>query len=777
MGNGHELVPLGNRAGSAQLGPPSFPPTLEVEPTRRRSELDWERVVRILQKNWRIAFVFAVSTLVVVTVASLRMKDIYEPVARLEIEPPGSEVFSLKDLLNSQGNDQEYLLTQVQILQSDELALSVIRTLRLDRNPEIVGNKTLQEAADLLDQGEPSGTQLTPLENISLPAFKRRLTVTQVRNSRLAEVSFSSHDPRLAAQVTNTLVNLFIDRNYRTRYETTMQASEWLQGQLSDLRQKVQQSNKALVEYQRANNIVDVDDTHNTVTQKVAELNRQLTQAQADRIQLEAYVNMINAGAADSLSQIRNNQLLQALTQRCVDARAQLAQGLAIYGKNNSNVKKLQSQVDELELQLTAERQRVIAELKTGYEAARAREQLMAQALAEMKAIIDNMKGKMIQYTVLKNEARANADLYNVLLARLKEAGISAGLKSTNIRVVDQARVLDRPTGPHRLLNIAMGLVLGVLGGIALAFLRENLDNTIRTPDDVKDITGLPSLAMFPMIGLDNGGDGATELRGRAFKLLAHGLKRNAKEPALPSRKFFLERPRSAEAEAVRTLHTSIMLSRPGRPPRVILVASPSPGEGKTTVAVSLALVLAQRGKTCLVDGDLRRPVLARTFDLSPERGLSNLLTGSAPLDVVLQAVPNVENLMILPVGPLPPNPGELVASDPMRKVLQALREQFQYVVIDSPPFIPFADGRALSTFTDGVVLVGRFGMTTRQALVRANEILSGVHAPVLGVVLNGMDLASPDYHYYHYGYSYRHKDGYGYEEGDDEQNHEEDTL
>src|SRR5439155_1198206 len=260
---------------------------------------------------------------------------------------------------------------------------------------------------------------LTSLENIALRTFQKRLGVLQVRNSRLVEVTLATHDPQLSAQVLNTLVNLFIDRNYRTRYETTMQASEWLSGQLSDLRKRVEQSTQALVDYQRANGIVeDSDQGQTSVQQKMGELSKQLVQAEADRIQLEAYLKLEESGSGDSLPPIRSNLLLQDLTKSLVDTKGQLAQALAVYGKNNPTVKKLQGQVDELASQVSAERARVVDELKTGFQGALEREQMMAQAMNDMKGVIGDLNEKMIHYRVLKNESIANAELYNALLAR-----------------------------------------------------------------------------------------------------------------------------------------------------------------------------------------------------------------------------------------------------------------------------------------------------------------------------------------------------------------------
>ena len=748
---------------SAQISSTIYAPATPAPRTSGIPQLNWDQAIRIQLKHWRLSTFFAFALVILVTIVSFRMRPIYEPSARLEIDPPGTDVFSLKDLMNAGSNDQDYVETQVQNLKSDELAIEVIRTLRLDQNIEFVGKKALDAEGREPSEESASRTQLTSLENIALRTFQKRLGVLQVRNSRLVEVTLATHDPQLSAQVLNTLVNLFIDRNYRTRYETTMQASEWLSGQLSDLRKRVEQSTQALVDYQRANGIVeDSDQGQTSVQQKMGELAKQLVQAQADRIQLEAYLKLEESGSGDSLPPIRSNDLLQALTKSLVDSKGQLAQALAVYGKNNPTVKKPQGQVDELASQVSAERTRVVDELKTGFQGALEREQMMAQAMNDMKGVIGDLNEKMIHYRVLKNESIANAELYNLLLARLKEAGISAGLKSSNIRVVDDARVLDAPTRPNRLLNITLGLIGGLLGGVMLAFIVEKLDNTVRTPDDIKECTGLSSLALFP-INVSRNGDGRGRFPSRASRLLGNGKKQEVD----PQPRYFLERPHSAEAEAVRTLYTSVMLSRAGNPPQVMLTVSASPGEGKTTVSLNLATALAQHARTCLVEADLRRPRLGRIFGLDHPQGLTNVLTGSGTLDTATVGVPDLPNLTLLLSGPIPPNPAELVSSQPMQEVVKLLRARFDHVVIDSPPIIPFADARVLSPLVDGVILVGRCGWTTRQALIRSAEILEVVRAHVLGVVINAMDLSSPEYRYYHYGryydYGYSSKYGYGY--------------
>ena len=734
-----------------------IPTGQDKEATTR--ELTVDKALRTLHKHWRFIGVFALIVGVAVTIVTFKMTNIYEPVARLEIDPPGSELLTLKELLNTTASDETYLQTQTKILESDELAIAVIRTLRLDQNPEFAGKpkKPTQHLGS-----PPSSIHLTPAEDAALGTFQEDLKILNVRGSRLVEARYPSRDPALAAQIVNTLVNLYIDRNYRKRYESTMQASDWLSGQLSDLRDKVERSSRALVNYQKENGIVDApDEKQNVITERIVELSHQFAQAQADRIEYEAAVKILDKGSGDLLPQVRTSPGYQLLLQRMVDTRSLLAQVQAVYGENSANVKKLENEVREIQSELTTEKHDIAAQLRTGLQASREREQLLANSLQQMKEVVANNNEKMIQYNVLKNEAQANSELYNSLLAKLKEAGISAGLKSSNIRVVDAARILDVPTRPNRKLDIALGLALGILGGVILAFLREKMDNTIHTPDDVKEFVGLPSLAMFPLVASSPNGN-----RLLASRLGIGGDGNRLKLPPgekLALARMTVERPHSPGAEAVRTLYTSIMLSKAGNPPQTILVVSASPEEGKTVVSTNLATVLSQYSPTCLVECDLRRPRIATIFDLKSPKGLTNVLTGGCEVSEVLAEIPSVPNLRVLAAGPVPPNPNELLGSEVMAQVISQLRAKFRHVIFDSPPIIPFADARTLSPMADGVVIVCRAGQTPVRSLVRLAEILDGIGAYPLGVVLNGVDFKSPDYRYYQYGRYYNYGYSYGY--------------
>jgi succinoglycan biosynthesis transport protein ExoP len=458
-----------------------------------------------------------------------------------------------------------------------------------------------------------------------------------------------------------------------------------------------------------------------------------LMQAEADRIQLQSYLNKFNGEGSGSLPQISSNPVVQALTQKLAETRAELAQTLAIYGKNHPNSQKLQNQVDELQSQLRAQRSAILSDLRTSYSAAQAREQLMQ---SQVKGTSKQLE-LLAKYGALKKEADANTELYNNLFQKIKEAGIAAESKSSNIRVVDPARVLDSPTRPHRMINIAVGLLAGILGGVILAFVRDVLDTRIRTAEDVKKCLGTGSVSIVPAIG----GDGTFKLFGKATTQYAQV--------------FLLNRPNSPEAEALRGLYTSVRLSRQGGTPQALLVLSPHAGEGKTTLAVNLGLALAQHGRTCIVDADMRKQGVAPALGVQARHGLGDVLLGALPLEQVLVPAEDMPNLTILPAGGVQADPGALISSSAMADLVRQLRQQYEFVIIDSAPILPFADGRALSALVDGVVLVGRAGVTTREALVRAMELLQDLRsAPVVEVVLNGAEYPATDYRYYRqYGY------------------------
>lgn len=734
-----------NAGYSLEAGQTLKPPTPGtiapfVPPQSKERPAEWVRALQIIHKHWRLSALFAVVVMGTVTLVTFLTRPIYEPSATLEVDPPG-EAFSLNDRVGS--GDPEYLETQAKNLTSDKLAIAVIRKLHLDQVPEFSGENRPAERQAAANVDRHSDVALTPAESAALGSFHAGLKVTRDTSSRLIKVSFASHDPRLAAAVTNTVLSTFIEQNFETQHDAIMQSTVWLSRQLDDVRTRMEESNRVLANFQQKIGVADVDANKSTYTEQMAELDRQLTQAQADRIQLEALLNSVKSGSPDALPEIRSNPVVQGLTSKLADVRAQLSQDMVVYGQNHPTVKKLRSQADELQNQLDGQKTAILNSLRTSYAAAHAREQLMN---AELKGATSQVN-QMARYNALKKEAEANADLYNNLYARIKQAGIAAASNSSTLRIVDEARVLNWPTRPKRALNLMAGFLVALLGGIALAFLREQLDNRIFTPEDVRYWLGASNVGVVPMFF-----QGHAMPPGNGLRLpVAAGTEKFA-----PGIRYMLQQPHSPEAEAVRALYTSIMLSSNGSAPQVILVVSAFPGEGKTTVAVNLAMTMAQHGSTCLLDADLRRGRAAAAFGISKVPGLTDVLSGAATLDQTLVPVPGVAELTVVPAHAGHVQAGQLVCSEAMQAVIQQLRQRFRFVVIDSAPLLPFADGRSLSTLADGLIFVSRSAVTTREVVQRSLELLHEVHAaPVLEFVLNAADLRSANYRYYQYGYDY----------------------
>jgi succinoglycan biosynthesis transport protein ExoP len=727
---------------SVQLGERSTSRIEAAVPAGDSRVSDWLHALEVLQKRWRYSAAFALVVMLTVIAVTYLMTPTYEATARIEIDPPG-EVFSLDG--GAAVSDAEYLETEAQVLQTDNLAIDVVRKMHLDRYPELTGDtKDLVATVPSPSDAE----QLTAAEKAALAGFRARLKVKRDTSSRLIQISFSSHDPEFAAQVTNAVVGTFIEDTFQTRHNAIMKSSEWLSRQLDDIRAKMENSSHALAEFQGSVGIADVDADKSTYSEHMSELSRQYTLAETERIQIQSLLKNMQGNNPDSLPEVRSNPVVQQLSQKLAEQRAELAQTLVVYGKNHPAARKLQSQVDELQSQLDAQKHATVNSLRASYAAAEAREQLMA---AEMKGTTKEM-GQMARYTALKKELQTDVELYNSLYAKIKEAGIAAASKSANIRVVDAARPPETPASPRRLLNLAVGLLAAIFGGVALAFVSEELDNKLHSPEDIRRWIGSSNVSIIPVIGEAERQEARLPWPRRMVRLLPSST---AGEPQTNT--FFLERPNSPEGEAVQALYASIMLAWPGNPPQALLMASSFPGEGKTTVALNLSYALAKQGRTCLVDADLRKGRLARAFSLNASQGLSEVLKGTAALDGALLEVPGMSNLSILPAGLLKGNAGSLICSETMQMVVQELRQRFQFVVIDSAPILPFVDGRALSTLVDAVILVGRSGVTTRQAMRRSVELLSEIHgAPILQVVLNAADQSATDYKQYGYGYAYQ---------------------
>lgn len=575
------------------------------------------------------------------------------------------------------------------------------------------------------------------------------LKLTVLPKTRIIEIRFSNPDPQMAARVVNTLVSVYVEQNFKTKFESAMQTSDWLSKQLSDLQLKVETSQEKLVEYQKEHGILGIDEKQNIVTSKLDELNQELTAAEADRIQKESRYRLTLSGNPELIANLDSNALLPVLRKQEADLRTQIAQAEVQLGPAHPHILELNSQLKQVQASERQEIDKLGGHIKTDYLAASQRESMLSAALDGQKQAANKLNENAIEYSLLKRDVDTNRQLYEGLLQKLKEASVSAGLKSSNIRVVDVARVPLAPARPDKRRNIMLALAMGVLGGVVLAFLLEAVDNTVRTPEQAQALSNLPALGIIPA-------SQSVMLRSRSQRSLA--AKSGSRETV---ELVTYRRPKSDISESYRALRTAILLSASGSPPRVLLVTSALPQEGKTTTSINTAVTLAQKGaRVLLVDADLRRPSIHKVFNIKPKVGLSTVLTGVSKLENTITHVPQLPNLYLLPAGPPPPHPAELLGSNLMKQLILQWRQEYDHVIFDTPPALSVTDSILLSVDMDAVVLVIRSGNTTKAALRRTRELLGQVNARVLGVVVNAVDVDSPDYyHYYYYGSKYG---GYG---------------
>jgi polysaccharide biosynthesis transport protein len=733
--------------------------TLAVIPAP--SVLPWDKLPReahlldyviTLRKHQWLIVTFLLTVVTVVTIATFKMKPEYEAAASVEVDKESQNVlpFQQVDSYDEYMDMENYIETQTKILQSETLALQTIKSLDLGRYPEFGGTP------NTLIVGHGNGAQTRPA---ILGAFLGRLAVKRVPNSRLIQVQFEAEDPQLAAQVVNTHLQNYIEQNFRSKYDAAMQASNWLSSELEELRIKVEKSEDARITYERQNQIWQVDEKQNITTQKLADLSKAVTDAQTAMAEKQALYRMAVSGNVDSLPNAHDNGVIPDLLKRKSELGQQYADAVNLYGPNYPKVQRLGAQQAELDDDLTRARKTAVDSVEQDYNTARSRVELLQQALDTQKAEANELAEKLVQYHILQHDAESNKQLYDGLQQKLKEAGLTAGLRSSNIRMIDPAMAPTTPARPQKARNILLGILVGLVGGVGLALFREYLDNTVKSPDDIEALTGLPSLAVVPSLpGLS---------AARMSRLGAASPQRGTAGPRVELLAYL--QPKSQISEAFRALRTSLLLSQADHPPQVILVTSALPREGKTTAAVNLAVTLAQLGdRTLLMDSDLRKPGIRRALNMTmgKEAGLSSYLAGVASLEEVTIAHPTITNLSALTTGPIPPSPADLLSSHRMREGIAELRRRYKFVVIDSPPIMAATDAVILSALTDGVLLVVRSGETPKEAFTRTRDLLAAVKCRLLGVVLNAVDSSAPDYYYSYRYYPYAYGYGYGEESG-----------
>jgi polysaccharide biosynthesis transport protein len=719
----------------------------------------WWRVIR--KRRWTILTAF-LALFMTVLVGSLAEKPVYRAKALIEIDKEDPNVANPQELFQLEEVSDAYLETQYKVLASDDLAERVIRELRLDRESEFLPSASpwpwpfsSAQASSGLPRTDGATVPDPLVQETVLTRFQDRLDIRPIRRSRAVEIRFDSQDPRLSERAVNAMAEDYIQKNLEARWDAAQKASVWLSQQMQGLKIKLEKSEDDLQKYAAANDLLfletDQGNAESIINQSVREIQEELTRAEADRFEKESVFRLLQSGDYGALPGVLDNKLLQDLTVKLADLQREHAQLAATFTESYPKVKETQSQIDEIQSSLERERWRAAQKISNDYFAALRREKLVRESFAQKQAQANQVAQKSVQYGILSREVDGNKKLYEGLLERLKEAGVSAGLKASNVRIVDPGTVPFRPIAPNYLLNLSLAVFLGLGLGVGMAFLQEHLDQTIRYGDDVFEHLGVPVLGFIPTYHMLNGVKRHLFSRASRELVLGSVISSGVNGGAGMSDRLRDElgmHQGSAFSEAFRELRTSVILSASGRFANSILVTSAQPGEGKTTVAVNLAFSLAQLGQqVLLVDADMRRPSLQKYFPPKSSQ-LSNYLAGHGAWQHMVYPTP-IARLFVLHCGPVPENPSELLSSDRMRLLLKEAMMAYRFVILDSPPLLHRADSRILGSMVGATILVVRGGHTPRQIVQYAESQARSVGTNLIGVVLNNLGASLNDYTYY----------------------------
>jgi polysaccharide biosynthesis transport protein len=714
------------------------------------------RYWRAINRNkWRIlALVIAVGVLAALFAHSL--PHVYRATTTMLIEASKQKIVSIEEVYNvAAGMNREYYQTQHEILKSRELAASLVRKLKLTEHPAIDPRRQPQPfwhawlPAGFVDPAGATPPAEPEIEQRVIRAVQAALGVQLVRNSQLMRLSFDSTDRELAAQVPNALAEIYIDADLQARMQMTQRAMTFINSQVGDLRTKLRESEQALQAFRDRERIIDAKGlAQSGASRQIEDLTRQLGEARSRRSEAETTYNQVTnalkgssaAAALETLPAMQKQPQVIKSREAETDAEKRLNEASKRYGAEHPKMiaaeSELKSARENLRRQLAVVTQTVTREL----EVARANEQAVERALNAVKGDVANLNRKEFQLASLERDVANNRQLYEMFIQRLKETNISEAMQTANARVIDPAMVPHAPFGPNKRLIVGLSLLAALLLGISLALLIERLDNTVKTSHEVEQRLGVPSLGVVQYTRVK---------RGQQLE------------------RIFLDEPQTAVAEAIRTIRSAVLLSALDSPKKIVLVTSSVPQEGKTTIAANLALALGQVKKTLLIDADMRRPSIGRILGGKQALlGLSELCTGTAKPEQCVYPIADTQ-VSVLPSGKIPPNPQELLASNRFEEILGALSADFDVVVLDSPPLQLVSDALVLSRLATEVLYVVKADETPYPVSRQGLRKLLRLNAPVIGVVLNQLDLVKADRYYGEYsGYGRRYhnkKYGYGY--------------
>ena len=694
-----------------------------------------------------IGFTFAVTLIAALVVFSLTPQ--YQATAVLQIEQEQAKVVSIEEVYGIDGGGDSYLNTQFEVLKSRGVLEKVVHKLNLIKKPEF--NAELREKqwyADALNWRDWFGLELPAEEEDegrvlrdTINVLAEQVSIEPVRKTQIVKINAISENPKLAAKIANEIANAYIESYMEAKLSLTLNATDWMQGRLTELSGKLREAEANLQAYREAEDLVELEGVLTISSNELKALTESLVQVRRKLAVSESIYEQIKSGQLknksdyESLRAVLAHPLIQELKQEESKVQRQVQDLSRRYGPKHPKMISARSELQSIEQNITAQIENIIDGVERDYNVDKDNERDLQIAVEESKDRVQDINRKQFRLRSLEREVRTNKDLYDAFFKRIQETSATSDLQTANARVVDQAFAPKVPVKPKKKLIVVIAAILGLLVSCGIAFLLEMLNNTIRSTRDVEDKLNLPVLGVLPMM--------------------------TAKEVKEGTHKLFLNKDHHGFGEAIRTIRTSVNLTAMDKDHRLFAVTSTMPGEGKSSTASNLALSLGQLGKTLLIDSDLRRPVVGKSYNIKGgSAGLANLLAGTASASDCIHSADGID---VVPCGQVPPNPQELLASDRFAKLIDHLKEHYDYVVIDCPPVQSVSDALMVSRLCDGLIYVVEAGRAQIGAIQNTVGRLLQAQAPLTGVVLNKIDPTRKDA----YGYSQGYYDYEGYKSDD----------
>jgi len=716
--------------------------------------LDMELLLRAIRKRWLLAVVLFCMCMVAGGFFYIKQTKIYRAVATVEIDTKATDVLDVQEVYTlgtaSWQDVFTYMDTQLNIIRSRYVLQRVVEKLNLANNMEFLGIEKLspaeQEAFIVKNRPDPAEILST------------MIVVERLKDTNLVKIACENKNPLLAQQISNMIAEVYVEQNVERKLLSTRQALDWLGDQTGDLKEKLEKSERDLYQYKRDNNILSIslDDRISITAEQLNTLSAKLSEARSETIKLQSLYEQIrnfdveNIDNTDlSFTKLENSEVITRLKIRLSELNDEYSQLQERYGPNHPEMKRIKERLETAKAALKKEIKNVVNSIRTDFQTAQGIEKGIAEELEKVKQQAFEIGDKELQYNRLMRERDTNQQIFNLVLKRLKETSLTSALKNNNVRVLDAAVEPKIAVKPNKMVIGFAAMLLGLIIAMGAIIALELMDKTIKNPEEIEKELGVTLLGIIPTVSAED-----------------------KNKPGFSADNYALSNPRSSFAESIRSIRTNLLFMvkgqerLKGRESARLLITSPSPREGKTTIAANMAIALSSAGQRVLViDSDMRRPRLSSAFNIPrPDVGLSSLIVGQAKIeDAIVRS--EHENLDILPCGPIPPNPAELLGSKAFELLINRLSEQYNMLIFDSPPVIAVTDAKVISPLMDGIVLVAKAGHTHKAILNQANRSLQEVNAPLWGIVLNDLDPEHREYGYY-YRYYYR----YGYYYGEDGQ-------